>query len=162
MELERSSTTELNVERITGMINLGMMVELLGTVPETVMEISPTCKCTLSMAQLFGSSGGSGMQVQAKNRLLMSKSDVAARRPSSSVGSDSWIWVIPLQSGDFRVRAFEVLRDLLIKDNDIYDGNMSIVHDETVSSIDDVDDAVIRAGVDPEELDVPWKCEFPL
>ncbi|GGN81417.1 hypothetical protein GCM10011579_067950 [Streptomyces albiflavescens] len=102
------------------------------------------------------------MQIQAVNRLLMSKSEVAARRTSSSAESESWIWVIPLRSGEFRVRAFEVLRDLLADDNDIYDGNMSIVHDEIVSSIDDVDESVIRAGVDPEELDVPWKCEFPL
>ncbi|MFF0132353.1 hypothetical protein ACFYTG_42765 [Streptomyces mirabilis] len=60
------------------------------------------------------------------------------------------------------MRAFEVLRDLLVDDNDIYDGNMTIVHDEIVSSIDDVDESVIRAGVNPEELDMPWKCEFPL
>ena len=92
----------------------------------------------------------------------MSKSEIAARRTSSSTDSESWIWVIPLRSGEFRVRAFEVLRDLLVDGDDIYDGNMSIVHDEIVSSIDDVDDSVIRAGVDPEELDAPWKCEFPL
>ncbi|MFF4312721.1 hypothetical protein ACWCY6_14250 [Streptomyces sp. 900105755] len=102
------------------------------------------------------------MQIQAMNRLLMSKSEIAARRAPSSAESESWIWVIPLRSGEFRVRAFEVLRDLLADGNDIYDGNMSIVHDEVVSSIDDVDESVIRAGVDPEELDVPWKCDFPL
>ncbi|MET9591140.1 hypothetical protein ABZY45_09220 [Streptomyces sp. NPDC006516] len=139
-----------------------MMVEYSVTVPETATEISRTCRYTLSTAQLFESPGAADMQVQAKNRLLMSKSDLAARRASGSVDSESWIWIIPLRSGEFRVRAFEVLRDLLVDDDDIYDGNTSIVHDETVSSLDDVDDAVIRAGVDPEELDAPWKCEFPL
>lgn len=102
------------------------------------------------------------MQVQARNRLLMSKAEIAARRTPSSADSESWIWVLPLRSGGFRVRTFEVHRDLLVDDNDIYDGNMTIIHDEVVSSIDDVDEAVTRAGVDPEKLDAPWKCDFPL
>ncbi|RZU24463.1 hypothetical protein EV645_0105 [Kribbella rubisoli] len=96
------------------------------------------------------------------NRLLMSQSEVAARRRSASAASESWVWVIPLETGNFRVRAFEVPRELLAEDNDIYDGNMSVVYDEVVSSIDDVDESVERAGVNPEELDAPWKCNFPL
>jgi len=102
------------------------------------------------------------VQVRAKNRLLMSKSEVAARRNSASAASESWVWVIPLKAGTFIVRAFEVPRELLADDNDIYDGNMSIVYDEVVPSIDDVDESVRRAGINPEDLDAPWKCDFPL
>jgi len=102
------------------------------------------------------------MQIRARNRLLMWKSIVAARRVCGSADNESWAWVIPLKAGNFRIRAFDVRRELLANADDLWDGNLSIVHDEFVATIDEVDDAVRRAGVDPEELDAPWKCDFPL
>jgi hypothetical protein len=55
-----------------------------------------------------------------------------------------------------------VPRELLVDGNDIYDGNLSVVYDEVVPSIDQVDESVRRAGADPEDLGAPWKCDFPL
>lgn len=102
------------------------------------------------------------MKIETKNRLTMSRADVAAQRQASTAGHASWVWVIPLEDGNFRIRAFEVSRQLLVNDDDIYDGNMDIVYDEIVRSIDDVVRAVAAAGVDPEELGAPWHCDFPL
>jgi hypothetical protein len=102
------------------------------------------------------------MRIEARNSLVMSKADIAAKRVPSSSDLSSWIWVIPLPDGMFRVRAFEVSNALVAAESCIYDGDMSIVHDEIVSSIDDIDESVRRAGVDPDDLDAPWKCDFPL
>ncbi len=102
------------------------------------------------------------MRVPARNRLLMSKSDIAASRVAGSHDALSWVWVIPLPAGGFRVRAFEVGRDLIDADACFYDDDMSIVHDEIIPSIDDIDDSIRRSGVDPDDLDAPWKCGFPV
>lgn len=102
------------------------------------------------------------MQTQVKHRLTMSNADVAARRTASVDDRASWVWVIPLGGGRFRVRAFEVSRDLLVNDDDIYDENMEIVYDDFVDSIAEVDRAVAEAGVDPDELAAPWHSDFPL
>lgn len=102
------------------------------------------------------------MKVQARNSLLMWKSVIAASRVAGSPELSSWVWVIPLPAGGFRIRAFEVPTELVVAEASIYDGDLIIVHDEIISSIDEVDSSVLRAGVDPDELDSPWKCDFPL
>lgn len=103
------------------------------------------------------------MKTEAKNRLLMSRADVTARRDAVDADCASWVWVIPLGSGGgFRIRAFEVRRELLINDDDIYDGNMAIVYDEVVETIDEVDRSVAAAGADPADLAAPWNNDFPL
>jgi hypothetical protein len=102
------------------------------------------------------------MQIQARNRLAMSKGDLAARRTPGIADNASWVWVLPLPKGGYRIRAFEVRRELLLNANDIWDGNMIDVLDEVVSSIDEIDGVVARAGVDPDDLAPPWRCDFPL
>jgi hypothetical protein len=102
------------------------------------------------------------MRIEAKNRLVMSKGALAARRSPGSPDHYSWVWVIPLPSGQYRVRTIEVPRNLVDEDECFYDEDMVIVRDEMLNSIDEIDDAVGRVGVDPQDLDAPWKSDFPL
>lgn len=92
----------------------------------------------------------------------MSKDVVTARRTPSSSNYYSWVWVIPLRDGRFRIRTIEVPRHLVDNEISFYDDDMNIVRDEFVDDIAEIDDAVRRSGVDPEDLDAPWNNDFPL
>jgi hypothetical protein len=102
------------------------------------------------------------VRIEAINRLTMSKGVVTARRTSSSSDFYSWVWVIPLSDSRFRVRVIEVPRHLVDEDIDFYDGDMTIVGDDFVDSVDDIDEVVRCSGVDPEDLEAPWHNGFPL
>ncbi|WP_147472644.1 hypothetical protein [Streptomyces triticirhizae] len=102
------------------------------------------------------------MRIAARNRLTMLNGALAARREPGSPGHYSWVWVIPLPGGGYRVRTFEVASELVDDDVSFFDEDMRIVGDERVTSLDDIDEAVARVGVDPEALDAPWTCDFPL
>jgi hypothetical protein len=102
------------------------------------------------------------MRMQARNRLQMLDGSVAARRPTDSEGMYSWVWVAPIKDAGYRIRAFEVAKELVDNDACFYEADMNSLHDEVVESLDQIDAAVRRAGVDPEELDAPWHSDFPL
>lgn len=102
------------------------------------------------------------MKVQARNRLTMTQGSVAARRASSQEACYSWVWVVPLQSGEFRVCAMEVPKHFVDEDKSFYDEDMTTVYLKIVDSIDGIDGAVREAGVDPDDLDAPWHSDFPL
>lgn len=102
------------------------------------------------------------MKQQAKNRLLMTRGSIAARRVSGQDDHYSWVWVLPLRDGRFRVAAIEVPKHLVDDDVSFFDDDMTMPYVKVVESVDDVDDAVREAGVAPEELDAPWHSDFPL
>jgi hypothetical protein len=102
------------------------------------------------------------MKVQARNRLVMTRGSVAARRASSQESCYSWVWVVPLQSGKFRVCAMEVPKHFVDDDESFYDEDMTTVYLKIVDSVNDIDSAVREAGVEPDELDAPWHSDFPL
>jgi hypothetical protein len=92
----------------------------------------------------------------------MTKGSIAARRDSGQADHYSWVWVIPLQSGKFRVAAIEVPKRLVDNDECFFEDDMTKPFLKIVDTIDGVDDAVREAGVDPEALDAPWHSDFPL
>ncbi|MCZ7420753.1 hypothetical protein O7605_14635 [Verrucosispora sp. WMMA2121] len=92
----------------------------------------------------------------------MTKALVSARRSSSSGDCYSWVWVLPLPDGRFRVAAIEVPKQLVDDDVCFFEEDMSTPYLKVVDEIGEVDAAVLEAGVDPEQLDAPWKNDFPL
>jgi hypothetical protein len=92
----------------------------------------------------------------------MTRGAVAARRHSTQTDCYSWVWVIPLHSGKFRVAAIEVPKHLVDEDKCFFEEDMTTPYLKIVETLDDVDDAVREAGVDPDELDAPWHSDFPL
>jgi hypothetical protein len=101
------------------------------------------------------------VKIQAKNRLVMTRAAVAARRVSSDENCYSWVWVIPLESGQFRIAAIEVPKHFVDDDESFFDDDMSTTYLKIVESVDDVDGAVREAGVNPDALDAPWHSDFP-
>ena len=87
---------------------------------------------------------------------------IAARRASSRDDRYSWVWVIPLQSGQFRVAAIEVSKHYVDHDESFFDEDMDTVYLKVVDEVGEIDDAVREAGVNPEDLDAPWRSDFPL
>ena len=102
------------------------------------------------------------MKTQAKNRLVMTKGAISARRASSSPDCYSWVWVIPLSNGKFRVAAIEVPKHLVDNDISFFDEDFETPFLKIVDTIDEIDATVVEAGVDPNELDAPWHNDFPL
>ncbi|BCJ56341.1 hypothetical protein Asp14428_78160 [Actinoplanes sp. NBRC 14428] len=102
------------------------------------------------------------MKIEAKNRLVMSKASIAARRATDRPEHYSWVWVIPLKSGKFRVAAIEVPKHFVDDDDCFFEDDMITPYVKIVEEIGDIDSAVREAGVDPELLDAPWHSDFPL
>ena len=102
------------------------------------------------------------MKLEAKNRLVMTGGAVAARRPSAQADHYSWVWVIPLRSGQFRIAAIEVPKKLVDNGACFFEEDMTTAYLKIVDTVNDVDVAVQEAGVDPEELAAPWHSDFPL
>jgi hypothetical protein len=102
------------------------------------------------------------MKIQAKNRLAMTKAPISARRRSESPESYSWVWVLPLREGGYRVAAIEVPKHLVDDDVSFFEEDFKTPYLKIVGEISDIDDAVREAGVDPDELDAPWNNDFPL
>lgn len=102
------------------------------------------------------------MKIEAKNRLVMTKGSIAARRISERADCYSWVWVIPLRSGKFKVAAIEVPKRLVDEDISFFEDDMDTPYVKVIDEFDGIDDAVREAGVDPEALDAPWHSEFPL
>ena len=102
------------------------------------------------------------MKTQAKNRLIMTKASIAARRESGQDDHYSWVWVVPRQDGRFRVVAIEVPKRPVDDDECFFEDDMTKPYEKIVDSIEEIDGAVRDAGVDPETLDAPWHSDFPL
>lgn len=102
------------------------------------------------------------MRTQAENRLVMTKAEISARRPSSDPDRYSWVWVVPMQDGRFRIAAIEVPKRLVDENICFYDGDFDTPYVKIVDEISEIDSAVREAGADPEELDAPWHNDFPL
>lgn len=102
------------------------------------------------------------MRLKVQNRLTMTKGAIAAPRVSAQEDCYSWVWVLPVPSGQFRVSAIEVPKHFVDNDLSFYDGDITRPYDKLVDRIDQIDDAVREAGADPEELDAPWYNNFPL
>jgi hypothetical protein len=101
------------------------------------------------------------MRTQIRNRLVMSKRLVSARR-AGPAGSYSWVWVLPLPDGRFRVAAIEVPEQLVDDDVCFAEEDMRTPYLRIVDEVGEVDAAVREAGADPEALDTPWSNDFPL
>lgn len=102
------------------------------------------------------------MRIQAKNRLVMTKALVSARRQSSSQNSYSWVWVLPLPDGRYRIAAIEVPKRLVDDDICFFEDDIETPYLKIVDEIGRIDAAVLEAGVDPDQLDAPWNNDFPL
>lgn len=102
------------------------------------------------------------MRTQAKNRLVMTKALISARRASGTPYTYSWVWVLPLPDGRYRVAAIEVPKHLVDNDTCFFEEDFETPYLKVVSELPEVDAAVREAGVDPEELDAPWQNNFPL
>ena len=102
------------------------------------------------------------MRLEARNRLVMTRSLVSARRPSGSPDAYSWVWVLPLPQGGYRVAAIEIPKHLVDNDACFFEDDMATPYLKMVSRVDEVDGAVREAGANPEELAAPWHNAFPL
>ena len=102
------------------------------------------------------------MRTQVRNRLVMTRGPVSARRPSGSPDTYSWVWVLPIPDGRYRVAAIEVPKELVENNVSFFEDDMRTVYLRILDSLDGIDDAVREAGVDPDELDAPWHNDFPL
>lgn len=102
------------------------------------------------------------MRMQARNRLVLTKATISARRPSGDPDCYSWVSVFPLRDGRLRVAAIEVPKRLVDEDVCFYDADFDTLSVKIVDDLAEVDDAVREAGADPEELDAPWHNDFPL
>jgi hypothetical protein len=103
------------------------------------------------------------MRISVRNRLTTGqRALVSARLPARALGVYSWVWVLPLPDGRFRVAAIDIPEQLV--DDDVCFGEDSINTRflKIVDDVDHVDGAVHEAGGDPEELDAPWHNDFPL
>jgi hypothetical protein len=92
----------------------------------------------------------------------MTKKAIAARRTATLPDHYSWVWVLPLKSGRYRVAAIEVPKRLVENDECFFEDDMTTAYVKVVENLDDIDMAVREAGVDPDDLDAPWHSDFPL
>lgn len=92
----------------------------------------------------------------------MTRAPVSARRQSSSIDAYSWVWVLPLPDGRYRIAAIEVPKRLVDEDICFFEDDMTTPFLKIVNDLAEVDAAVMEAGVDPEQLDAPWNNDFPL
>ncbi|MFI9842432.1 hypothetical protein ACIHFD_35730 [Nonomuraea sp. NPDC051941] len=92
----------------------------------------------------------------------MTRTLVSARRKSESVDRYSWVWVLPLPDGRFRVAAIEVPKQLVDNDKCFFEEDIYTPYLKIVDTVDRIDEAVREAGVNPADLDAPWHNNFPL
>jgi hypothetical protein len=106
------------------------------------------------------------MRTQVRNRLLMSRQDIAAELPSETPNRRAFIGVWPLPEGGFRIWRFDVpasaLADMLASDRHMATEEMLDGIGYTVTSIDEVEQKLTDLGVDSDLLDYPWKSDYPL
>jgi hypothetical protein len=103
------------------------------------------------------------VKLSARNRLTMGQPAlVSARLPAAGPGLYSWVWILPLPGGRFRVAAIDIPRRLIDDDECFGQDSISTRFLRIVDDVDHVDDAVREAGGDPEELTAPWHNGFPL
>ncbi|WP_214324799.1 hypothetical protein [Nonomuraea sediminis] len=102
------------------------------------------------------------MKAEVLNRLTMTRALVSARRESDSADRYSWVWVLPLPDGRFRVAAIEVPKQIVDDDECFFEEDMLTPYLKIVDTIDQIDEAVREAGVDPVDLNAPWHNDFPL
>jgi hypothetical protein len=102
------------------------------------------------------------VRTEVKNRLIMTKALVSARKTASAADRYAWVWVAPLRDGTFRVSTVELPGRLVDEDLCFFEADIERVHVGTADDISGVDKLVKRVGVDPESLDSPWKNGFPL
>jgi hypothetical protein len=102
------------------------------------------------------------MRTEVANRLTMTKSIVSARINPESPGSYAWVWVSPLEDGSFRISTVEIPANLVDEDICFAEEDIERVLIATVANLEEVDSKIQELGVDPDELDAPWKNDFPL
>ncbi|MDQ2816083.1 MAG: hypothetical protein M3Z75_30635 [Actinomycetota bacterium] len=103
------------------------------------------------------------MKISTRNRLTMGqRALVSARLPAAAPGVYSWVWVLPLPDGRFRVAAIEIPERLVDDDECFGEDAINTRFLRVVDDVDEVDGAVREAGGDPEELTAPWHNDFPL
>ncbi|MFI6964949.1 hypothetical protein [Streptomyces sp. NPDC050149] len=102
------------------------------------------------------------MRTEVENRLTMSGALVSARCDPRSPESCAWVWVFPLPGGTYRISTVEIPRYLVNEDSCFGEEDIDRVRVATVATLADVDNVVRELGVDPENLDAPWKNDFPL
>lgn len=103
------------------------------------------------------------MKIPARNRLTMGqRALVSASLPAAGPGLYSWVWVLPLPDGRFRVAAIGIPKRLVDNDECCGEDAINTRFLRIVDDVDHVDSAVREAGGDPEELAAPWHNCFPL
>ncbi|WP_214105475.1 hypothetical protein [Acrocarpospora catenulata] len=102
------------------------------------------------------------MRIEIENRLVMTKAVVSARRGASSIDRYSWVWVAPLRDGTFKISTLEIPKHFVDNDVCFFEEDIERIHVGTVADISEVDEVVRMSGVDPDDLDVPWRNDFPL
>jgi hypothetical protein len=103
------------------------------------------------------------MKISARNRLTKGRPAlVSVRLPAETPGTCSWVWVLPLPDGRFRVTAIEIPEALVDDDECFGEDSLTTRFLRIVDDVDDVDGAVREAGGDPEGLTAPWHNDFPL
>ncbi|WP_162794608.1 hypothetical protein [Nonomuraea lactucae] len=58
--------------------------------------------------------------------------------------------------------AIEVPKQLVDNDASFFEEDMVTPYLKIVDTVEQVDTAVMEAGVDPEDLNAPWHNDFPL
>ncbi|MEU6293980.1 hypothetical protein [Streptomyces erythrochromogenes] len=101
------------------------------------------------------------MRMQAANRLTMTKAGITARVAAHEPERVAWVAVYPVDGG-FMVFTVEIPEHLA--DDSACFGEESITRRNvgTFPTIEEVDGAVTGLGVDPDELDAPWRNDYPL
>jgi hypothetical protein len=102
------------------------------------------------------------VRTQVKNRLVMTKDLVSARKEASSADRYAWVWVTPLDDGTFRVSTVEIPKQIVDDDVCFYEPDIQRTRVATLTDVAEVDEVVRGLGVDPETLDAPWHNNFPL
>ena len=104
-----------------------------------------------------------------RNRLIYNKSEIAIELESSSEGLRRWIAIYPrfedpvdqsIPDHAFSILDFELSKDLV----DEYFGEEDKVNQKRryVNNEEELYSALALMGVNPEDFDAPWNCDYPL
>jgi hypothetical protein len=102
------------------------------------------------------------MRIEVANRLIQLHQPVAAKRPAGD-GLLGWVGVYRLSPPrvGYRVLSFDVPAAVIANDWDAA-GELHNEREVTVASLEDVDRAVEEMGAHADDLDAPWRVDYPL
>jgi hypothetical protein len=105
---------------------------------------------------------GRTVKTAVANRLTQLAQPIAARRPAPT-GFLGWLGVCPIGSppSSFRIMAFDLPSHVIEQDLDPV-GHQTNESSVVVASLEEVEHEVARLGGDPDELEAPWKVDYPL